>query len=179
MASGTTPGATLVSATELNSFTKPAVVTPATFHVKPPEPIAKRAVWESPRQPQSGVRMQPTAQAVGGNMKAVQPQRGVRTVAAHTAQPLVQATSSSASDFAPARETAARQNSARQLVARSVSQDEFAQTESAMPIEHGPAPQAIFVVMHYDETGPTLWTICVWRVTVVDSTRNQIPAKKI
>ena len=31
----------------------------------------------------------------------------------------------------------------------------------------------------YDESGPTVWTICVWRVTVVDSTRNQIPAKKI
>jgi hypothetical protein len=116
---------------------------------------------------------------VGGNMKAVEPQRGVRTVATHTARPLVQASSSSASDFAPARETAARQNSARLLVARSVSQDEFAQTESATPIEHGPAPQAIFVVMQYNESGPTVWTICVWRVTVVDSTRNQIPAKKI
>jgi beta-lactamase regulating signal transducer with metallopeptidase domain len=174
-----TARATLASATEINSFAKPAVVTPASFRVKPAEPIAKRAVWESPQQPQSGVRMQPTAQAVGGNMKAVEPQRGVRTVATHTARPLVQASSSSASDFAPARETAARQNSARLLVARSVSQDEFAQTESATPIEHGPAPQAIFVVMQYNESGPTVWTICVWRVTVVDSTRNQIPAKKI
>ena len=182
MASATTPGATLASATELNSFAKPAAVIPATFRVKPAEPIAERAVWESPQQPQSGVRMQPTAQAVGGNMKAVEPQRGVRTVAAHTAPPLVQASSSSASDFAPARETAARENPARLLVARSVSQHEFAQTESATPIEHGPAPQAVFLIMQtaqYDESGPTVWTICVWRVTVVDSTRNQIPAKKI
>jgi hypothetical protein len=171
--------ATLASATELNSFAKRALVTPASFRVKPAEPIAKRAVWESPRQPQSGVRMQPTAQAVGGNIKDVEPQRGVRTVATHTAQPLVQASSSSASDFAPARETEARENSARRLFAHSVSQDEFAQTESAMPIEREPAPQAIFVVMQYDETGPTIWTICVWRVTVVDSTRNQILAKKI
>jgi hypothetical protein len=31
----------------------------------------------------------------------------------------------------------------------------------------------------YDESGPTFWRICVWRVTVVDSTRNRIPAKKI
>jgi beta-lactamase regulating signal transducer with metallopeptidase domain len=174
-----TARATFASATELNSFAKPAAVIPATFYVKPAERIAKRAVWEGPHQPQSGVRMQPTAQAVGGNMKAVEPQRGERTVATHTAQPLVQASSSSASDFAPARETAAKENPARLLVARSVSQDEFAQTESAIPIEHGPAPQAIFVVMQYDESGPTVWTICVWRVTVVDSTRNQIPAKKI
>jgi hypothetical protein len=179
IASATTPGATLVSATELNSFAKPAVVTPATFHVKPPKPIAERAVWERPQQPQSGVRIQPTAQAVGGSVTAVEPQRGERTVAARTAQPLVRASSSPASDSAPARETAARQNSARLLVARSVSQDDFAQTGSATPIEHGPAPQAIFVVMQYDESGPTVWTICVWRVTVVDSTRNQIPAKKI
>src|SRR5579863_8758059 len=174
-----TARATLASATELNSFAKPPVVIPASFRVKPAEPIAERAVWESPHQPQSGVRMQPTAQAVGGNMKAVEPQRGVRTVATRTAQPLAQASSSSTSDFAPARETAARQNSARLLVARSVPQDEFAQTESATPIEHGPAPQAIFVVMQYDESSPTVWTMCVWHVTIVDSSRDRIPAKKI
>jgi beta-lactamase regulating signal transducer with metallopeptidase domain len=186
MASATV-GATLTSTTELNSFAKPAVVTPASFRVKPAEPIAKRAVWESPQQPQSGLRMQPTSQAVDGNMKAVEPQRGVRTIATQTLQPLGRsvsagASSSSASNFVPARETVVRENSARLLVAHSVPQDEFAQAESSMPIEHGPAPQAIFVVMQsarYDESGPTVWTICVWRVTVVDSTRNQIPAKKI
>jgi hypothetical protein len=179
IASATTPEATLASATELNSFAKPPAVIPATFHVKPAEPIAKRAVWERPQQPQSGVRMQPTAQAVGRSVKAVEPQRGERTVATRTAQPLVRASSSPAYDSARAAETAPRQNSATLLIARSVSQDEFVQAESTMPIEHNSAPQAIFVVMQYDESGPTVWTICVWRVTVVDSTRNQIPAKKI
>jgi hypothetical protein len=48
------------------------------------------------------------------------------------------------------------------------------------------APQAIFVVMQtsqYDEAGPTLFRITVWRVTVLDSTRipaeTRIPAKQI
>jgi hypothetical protein len=179
MALATTAGTTLASATELNSFAKPAVVTPATFHVKNAEPIAERAVWERPQQPQSGVRIQPTAQVVGGSVTAVEPQRGERTVAARTAQPLVRASSSPGSDSARAAETTPRQNSARLLIARSVSQNEFVQAESAMPIEHSSAPQAIFVVMQYNEGGPVFWTVAVWRVTVVNSTRNQIPANKI
>jgi hypothetical protein len=176
MASATTQGST---ATELNSFAKPALVTPASFPVKPAEPIAKRAVWERPQQPQSGVRMQPTAQAVGRSVTALEPQRCERTVAARTAQPLVRASSSPVSDSARAAETARRQNSATLLIARSVSQDQFVQAESAMPIEHNSAPQAIFVVMQYNEAGPAFWTVAVWRVTVVDSTHSQIPAKKI
>jgi hypothetical protein len=179
MALATTAGTTLASATELNSFAKPAVVTPATFHVKNAEPIAERAVWERPQQPQSGVRIQPTAQVVGGSVTAVEPQRGEGTVAARTAQPLVRASSSPGSDSARAAETTPRQNSARLLIARSVSQNEFVQAESAMPIEHSSAPQAIFVVMQYNEGGPVFWTVAVWRVTVVNSTRNQIPANKI
>jgi beta-lactamase regulating signal transducer with metallopeptidase domain len=60
----------------------------------------------------------------------------------------------------------------------------FAHASTAM--DHNPAPQAIFVMMQttqYDQEGPTLWTICVWHVTVVDSSRipaeTRIPAKKI
>jgi beta-lactamase regulating signal transducer with metallopeptidase domain len=182
-ASATTAGATLASATELNSFAKPAVVTPVTFHVKPTEPIAEKVAWDRP-QPQSGVRMQPTAQAVGGKREAIAPQRGERTLATQTLQPLgraisIDASSSSAFNFGPARQTGAKQNSARLLVSRFVPPDEFAQTESTTPIEYGAAPQAIFVVMQYHEAGPTVWTICVWRVTVVDSTHNQISTKKI
>jgi len=49
-----------------------------------------------------------------------------------------------------------------------------------------PTPsQAIFVVMQttkYDETGPMFWSLTVWRVTVLDSSRipaeNRIPTKK-
>jgi beta-lactamase regulating signal transducer with metallopeptidase domain len=47
-------------------------------------------------------------------------------------------------------------------------------------------PQAIFVVMQtaeYRQAGPMLWTICVWRVTVLESSRiaveTRIPAKQI
>jgi hypothetical protein len=45
--------------------------------------------------------------------------------------------------------------------------------------------QAIFLVMQtavYDDAGPVLWRISVWRVTVLDSTRrveSRIPAKQI
>jgi beta-lactamase regulating signal transducer with metallopeptidase domain len=50
-----------------------------------------------------------------------------------------------------------------------------------------PAPsQAIFVVMQttqYDETGPMFWSLTVWRVTVLDSSRipagTRIPTKQI
>jgi hypothetical protein len=69
----------------------------------------------------------------------------------------------------------AARNSAKVVAARFVQSGPPAGAQDEQAI----APQAIFVVMHHDETGPTLWTICVWRVTVVDSTRNQIPAKKI
>jgi beta-lactamase regulating signal transducer with metallopeptidase domain len=47
-------------------------------------------------------------------------------------------------------------------------------------------PQAVFVVMQtaqYEETGPVLWTIYVWRVTVLHPSRipveTRIPAKQI
>jgi beta-lactamase regulating signal transducer with metallopeptidase domain len=44
--------------------------------------------------------------------------------------------------------------------------------------------QAVFVVMQtqYDETGPTLWRITVWHVTILNSTHpveSRIPAKQI
>lgn len=44
--------------------------------------------------------------------------------------------------------------------------------------------QAVFVVMQtqYDETGPTLWRITVWHVTILNSTQpveSRIPAKQI
>ena len=78
------------------------------------------------------------------------------------------------------------QDSALLLEAHFVPPDavKFAHASTAM--DHNPAPQAIFVMMQttqYDQEGPMLWTICVWHVTVVDSSRipaeTRIPAKKI
>src|SRR5580704_2672264 len=71
MASAGNAGVTLTSSTELNSFAKQAVVTPATFHVRsnestdqPTEPAAEKLGRNRLEQPRSGGRTQPTAQAV-------------------------------------------------------------------------------------------------------------------
>jgi beta-lactamase regulating signal transducer with metallopeptidase domain len=87
-----------------------------------------------------------------------------------------------------ARRTNPRQNSARLLEAQFVRPraGKFAQGRSSTSIDPGEASQAIFVVMQsvqYDEAGPMFWKICVWRVTVLDSSRipleTRIPAKQI
>jgi beta-lactamase regulating signal transducer with metallopeptidase domain len=59
-------------------------------------------------------------------------------------------------------------------------------TLAQLTIADEAAPQAIFVVMQttpHQQAGPTLWTLCVWRVTVVDLSRVpaeiRIPTKKI
>jgi beta-lactamase regulating signal transducer with metallopeptidase domain len=61
----------------------------------------------------------------------------------------------------------------------------FSQTFSTT-IDGQAARQAIFVMMQtaqYDEAGPMFWTMCVWRVTVLDANRipveTRIPAKQI
>jgi beta-lactamase regulating signal transducer with metallopeptidase domain len=111
-------------------------------------------------QPQSGVRTQPTAQAGGGMRRAVDPQRGER--------------------IPP-------QTSNRLLDARLLQPDgESLVPAVLMTINEQAPPQAIFVVMQtsqYEEAGPMLWRVYVWRVTVLDSTRilaqPRIPAKQI
>jgi beta-lactamase regulating signal transducer with metallopeptidase domain len=81
------------------------------------------------------------------------------------------------SSFAAAKRANDRQpNTQRTLEARLVPASTTHDENEAI------APQAIFVIMQtarYDESGPTVWSVCVWRVTVVDSTRTRIPAKKI
>jgi beta-lactamase regulating signal transducer with metallopeptidase domain len=168
--------ATLTSAPESNSLEAQAVVTPVSFHVRSDEPTlqpAKTTVEkvrrDSQRQPRSGVRVQPTARAVGGKWETVEPQRGARTL---------DSSLSAASKAAVARRIAPQQNSAKLLEAR------FVQTPQIG--DELMAPRAIFVVMEstqYLEAGPVLWTISVWHVTILDSTRipaeTRIPAKQI
>jgi hypothetical protein len=166
LASANKAGMTLASATELNSFAKQAVVTPAAFHVNESadQPVEGRAATPArPRaeQPRSGGRMQPTAQAVGAQSETAQPQRGERTLATQTPVP--------------------RKDSTRLLDTRFVQSDEPESTTS-MDDEIG-ATQAIFVVTQstrYIEAGPMLWQISVWHVTVLNRVpETRIPTKQI
>jgi hypothetical protein len=77
---------------------------------------------------------------------------------------------------------AAKRENDRQPNAQKTLEARFVPASSTHDENEAVAPQAIFVIMQtarYDESGPTVWSICVWRVTVVDSTRTRIPAKKI
>jgi beta-lactamase regulating signal transducer with metallopeptidase domain len=169
MASAGNAGVTLTSSTELNSFAKQAVVTPATFHVRsnestdqPTEPAAEKLGRNRLEQPRSGGRTQPTAQAVGGKSETAQPQRGERSLAAQAPVP--------------------NKDSTRLLDARFVQADEQAVSTTSMDDGIG-APRAIFVVTQstqYVEAGPMLWQISVWHVTVLDRvSETRIPTKKI
>jgi beta-lactamase regulating signal transducer with metallopeptidase domain len=165
LASANQAGMTLASATELNSFAKQAVVTPASFHVnestdQPAEGGAATLGRTRPQQPRSGGRMQPTAQAVGGQSETSQPQRGERTLATHPIQ---------------------RKDFTRLLDTRFVQSDEPGSTNS---MDDGiGATQAIFVVTQstqYIEAGPMLWQVSVWHVTVLNRVpETRIPAKRI
>ena len=121
-----------------------------------------RALKPRPKshQPQSGARIQPAAQVVGGAREAVEPQRGESIIPLHMPDRLLDAQlrESNADAFAPA---------------------------VLMTINQQASPQAIFVVMQTTqyETGPMFWRVYVWRVTVVDSihipAETRIPAKQI
>ena len=191
MASATTPGATLASATELNSFAKPPVVIPVTFHVRSDESRSGEATSDAstdhparegtasavPQNSENDTGLQPAAQ-VAENLSQTQSnpaaqRRYVKARQGSAGEQTREDKSPAGTALADAfSASGAARNSAKVVEAR------FVQSGAQID-EQAIAPQAIFVVMHYDETGPTLWTICVWRVTVVDSTRNQIPAKKI
>jgi bla regulator protein blaR1 len=178
MASAGTPGATLASATELNSFAKPAVVTPASFRVRSDESsihqIREGTVLAVPQidiRPGAGSAVSEDSNPAAQRryVKARHGSAGEQTREDKSPAGTAPAAALSASAVEPGR------NPAKVLEARFVQSG----PRAAQIDEQAIAPQAIFVVMQYNESGPTVWTICVWRVTVVDSTRNQIPAKKI
>jgi hypothetical protein len=99
----------------------------------------------------------------------------------------VRAGFSAASGAIADRQANPKQNSATLLEAQFVAPDAgmFAEAGSTT-IGHGATQQAVFVVMQsarYDEAGPMLWRISVWRVTILDASRipggTRIPAKQI
>ena len=80
----------------------------------------------------------------------------------------------------------APQESDRLLDARLVPTNSESLVPAVLMTINEQPPQAIFVVMQtsqYEEAGPMLWRVYVWRVTVLDSTRvpaqPRIPAKQI
>jgi beta-lactamase regulating signal transducer with metallopeptidase domain len=211
-----TAGATLTSATELNSFAKPPVVTPASFRVRSDgsrsdesrSDEARLGEAKSDEARPDALTNQParegTASAVppvkklgfgwrSASSAAVNAGESVKALAAEAAkssssavpqpagneaglQPLRPRSPAESSFAAAKRENDRQPNTQRTLEAR------FVPASSTLDGNEAVAPQAIFVIMQtarYDESGPTVWSICVWRVTVVDSTRTRIPAKKI
>jgi beta-lactamase regulating signal transducer with metallopeptidase domain len=201
-----TAGATLTSATELNSFARPPVVTPASFRVRSDGSRSDEAKSDEARP--DALTNQParegTASAVppvkklgfgwrSASSAAVNAGESVKALAAEVAkssssavpqragneaglQPLRPRSPAESSFAAAKRENDRQPNTQRTLEAR------FVPASSTHDENEAVAPQAIFVIMQtarYDESGPTVWSICVWRVTVVDSTRTRIPAKKI
>jgi beta-lactamase regulating signal transducer with metallopeptidase domain len=172
--------ATLTSATELNSFAKPAVVTPASFRVRSDESSIHQiregtasAVPQSDLRPGAGSDVSEDSNPAARRryVKARHGSAGEQSREDKSPAGTALADAASASGAGP--------NSAKVLEARFVQSGPRA---GAQIDEQAIAPQAIFLIMQtaqYDESGPAVWTICVWRVTVVDSTRSQIPAKKI
>jgi beta-lactamase regulating signal transducer with metallopeptidase domain len=185
-----TAGARLTAAPELNSFAKPPVVTPASFRVRSDgsrsdesrSDEARLGEAKSDEARPDALTNQParegTASAVppvkklgfgwrSASSAAVNARESVKALAAEVAE----------SSFAAAKRANDRQpNTQRTLEAR------FVPAGSTHDENEAIAPQAIFVIMQtarYDESGPTVWSVCVWRVTLVDSTRTRIPAKKI
>src|SRR5277367_7115693 len=84
-ASASTASPQVTSAAEADSFAKQAIPTPVSFRVGSPE--GQKVGWDHPRQLQSDVRMQPTAQAAGGSLNTVEPQRGERIAIGSKATP--------------------------------------------------------------------------------------------
>jgi len=162
IASASTPGVSLTSAGELNSFAKQAIVTPATFHVRPDE----------------------------ARSYALTDQTGGKGAAAAVPQIDKRAASLLAEDKNPAAER--RYAKARGSAGGQILEDEspavdpehakFVDTRFTQSERVGnQVPQAIFVVMQtqYGEAGPMLWSISVYRVTVINSTpaETRIPKK--
>jgi hypothetical protein len=180
MALATTAGTTLASATELNSYAKPAVVTPASFRVRSDESrIHQIREGNALAVPQSDIGPYAGSAASEGSNPAAQ-RRYVKARHGSAGKQTGEDKSPAGTALADAASgSGAGRNSAKVLEARFVQSGPLA---GAQIDEQAIAPKAVFLIMQtaqYDESGPTVWTICVWRVTVVDSTRNQIPAKKI
>jgi beta-lactamase regulating signal transducer with metallopeptidase domain len=177
MASASMPGVTLTSATEFNSFAKQAIVTPATFHVRSNDPRSHEArSYALTNQPArqgaaSAVPRIDKRHAIASSATEVNPAAERRYGRARHGSGGEQ----NLEDDSPAGTTLAAATGLLNSEHARVLDTRFA---SAQIGHHVAAPQTILVVMQstqYDEAGPMLWRISVYRVTVVDSTR--IPAE--
>jgi len=181
----------LASPISSNAFDHRAVATELTFHPKSDGPTAQRAVPASAnflRPHQLPLRTTPVPQNAEFGMRegttSPIPYDPEYRVPQRTA-PIPQ----NAEYRGRERMTSPHpgQNSAILLEARFVLPDsEMSPQATSARINNQPAPQSIFVVMQtarYDEAGPMLWTISVWRVTVLDPSRipagTRIPSKQI
>jgi beta-lactamase regulating signal transducer with metallopeptidase domain len=196
----------LASPVSSNSFDDRAAATELSFHPKSDGLTAQRAVPESenflrPHQlpqhttpvPQNAYRMREGATSPIPQNAEYRVREGTSLLLPQNAknniglQPLRQRISSEAAEASPDRQTDPGQDSAILLEARFVLPDtEMSLQATSTRIVNQPAPQSIFVVMQtarYDEAGPMLWTISVWRVTVLDPSRipagTRVPSKQI
>ena len=164
IASASTTGITLTSATDFNSFANRAIVTPATFHVRPDEARSYAL----------------TDQTGGKGTAAAVPQIDKRQSAASLVAEDKHPTAERR--YAKARGSAGGQNLEDESPTVDREHAKFVDTRFTQSERiANQAPQAIFVVMQtqYGEAGPMLWSISVYRVTVVNSTpaETRIPKK--
>jgi len=188
----------LSHAPELVAFRDPMLefaVTPATTaqgaltSVVDPNPLEKRAVATAVSfRPKSAAETLLPIRRIREGTSSLVPQSAENKSGL---EPLrrrisVQASFSAAANPMLARRNDARQSSARLLETQFIRPNarNVAQAMSTTPIDHE-VSLAIFVVMQsaqYDEAGPMVWRISVWRVTVLDSSRipvaTRIPAKQ-
>jgi beta-lactamase regulating signal transducer with metallopeptidase domain len=198
----------LTSATASNSFENQVIATPVSFHPKSaPEELVRahriqkaasslvqvhqvakgKSLFVHARRIGKGKTL--LAQEIGKGTSSLVPLQAVNNP---RLQPLrrdfsIQASFSAASGAVLDLQANPQQNSASLLEAHFVVPEAgmFSQAGSTI-IGHGVTQQAVFVVMQsaqYDEAGPMLWRISVWRVTILDSSRipgrTRIPAKQI
>jgi beta-lactamase regulating signal transducer with metallopeptidase domain len=172
VASAIPAGGALIPAAHSDSFVKPVAIE-AAFHPNSDSPIARHP---APTAQNARYRIPEGARSLvpqtADNTAGLQPLRGEVFV-----DPGSEATSG--------RPDNPDQASARLLEVQMVQ----SRSSGFAEMSRNPDdlfPQAIFVVMQsagYRKAGPMLWTICVWRVTVLESSRiaveTRLPAKQI
>jgi hypothetical protein len=175
MASASTSGITLTSATEMNSFAKQAIATPATFRVRSDEARSDEA---SPH----GSTDQPARKDAARAVLQIEKRQSAASIVAEGKNPAAErryakAWRGNAGEYPEAESPAGTAVASAEPNAAKILDTRFTQSRRTS----NQAPQAIFVVMQtqYNEAGPMLWSIAIYRVTVVDSNpaETRIPKK--
>ena len=177
------PEVAVAPATNQSSFDNRVAATPVSFH---PESAAGKFL-QTDRIREGASSSAPAHQVRRSTSSIVQVRAENTELQLRRREVSVQASLSADSQSRSDRRANSKQNSAS-LVEVRLAQPEagmFAQGGSTA-IGHGVPQQAVLVVLQsaqYEEAGPMLWRISVWRVTVLDSSRipggSRIPAKQI